>query len=64
MVAGAADQSNGQTYARSERREPGALTQGEAIQLLDSATGEMRRLPAAGDSRRPAGDDVEPEKDW
>ncbi len=64
VVAGPANQSQAQIGSPSARREPGALTQGEAIQLLDSAAGEVRRLPAAGDSRRPAGEDVEPQKDW
>ena len=64
QISGGANLSNAPERPGGERSAPGALTRGEATQLLDSVTGEMRPLPAAGDSRRPAAPDTEPEKDW
>jgi len=49
--------------AGDERKQPGALSRGEADQLLDSLDGQMQRLPMAAFGKRPAADD-QPVKDW
>ena len=46
------------------RRAPGALSPGEASQLLDSLDGQMQRLPMAAFGKRPSGGDEQPTKDW
>jgi Ca-activated chloride channel family protein len=64
IVSGAATPTKTEGRAASARRAPGALTRGEAIQLLDSLTGELRPPPAASDGRRGSATDAAPEKDW
>jgi Ca-activated chloride channel homolog len=46
-----------------QRKQPGALSRGEADQLLDSLDGQMQRLPMAGFGKRPPTDE-QPAKDW
>ncbi|HEY4188036.1 MAG TPA: VWA domain-containing protein [Polyangia bacterium] len=48
----------------SVRRAPGALSAREATQLLDSVSGELRRMPVASGNRHPRGDNDSPTKDW
>lgn len=45
-------------------RRPGALSRGEADQLLDSLDGQMQRLPMAGFGKRPSAHDDQPAQDW
>jgi Ca-activated chloride channel family protein len=65
VVSGQPGQSTGQESPAAARRDPGALTPGEAVQLLDSVSGELHRLPVA-DARRHQSIDNEgpPLKDW
>ena len=53
-----------QQEAPAARREPGGLTRSEAVQLLDSVSGELRRMPATGNNHAQARAEEAPEKDW
>jgi Ca-activated chloride channel family protein len=58
-------QSAGPARAADARRAPGALTPSEAVQLLDSVSGELHRLPVADARRRQSTDRERPPlKDW
>ncbi|HVT08525.1 MAG TPA: VWA domain-containing protein [Polyangia bacterium] len=63
---GAAGQRPDQTANRSQgtRRQPGALSWGEANQLLDSLDGQMQRLPMTAFGKRPSAGNDQPTKDW
>lgn len=64
-VVSGPDQPRGDDRASaSARPAPGALSRGEAMQLLDSVSGELRRLPVAAGNRRAHHDDESPTKDW
>ncbi len=61
--------ADGRPVATGERpgdrgKQPGALSRGEANQLLDSLDGQMQRLPMAAFGKRPAAADEQPTKDW
>jgi Ca-activated chloride channel family protein len=56
--------ANDERASDSARRAPGALSPAEATQLLDSVSGELRRLPVAAGNRRQRGDNDSPTKDW
>ena len=64
-ISSAADAPGGQQQeAPDARREPGGLTRSEAVQLLDSVSGELRRMPATGNNHAQARAEEAPEKDW
>jgi Ca-activated chloride channel family protein len=50
--------------ASDASKRPGALTRGEANQLLDSLDGQAQRLPMAGFAKRTSAADEQPTKDW
>ena len=65
VVSGQPGQPAGKEQPAAARRDPGALTASEAVQLLDSVSGEMHRLPVADARRRqPTNGDEPPLKDW
>ena len=65
VVSGQPGQSAGKDQSAVARRDPGALTPSEAVQLLDSVSGELHRLPVADARRRQStNSDGSPIKDW
>ena len=65
LVSGQPGQPGGKEPPAAARRDPGALTPSEAVQLLDSVSGELHRLPVADARRRqPTNGDEPPLKDW
>jgi Ca-activated chloride channel family protein len=65
VVSAQSGQSTTKDQAANARRDPGALTPREAVQLLDSVSGELHRLPVADARRRQSNNsDGTPIKDW
>jgi Ca-activated chloride channel family protein len=65
VVSAQPGQPAGQERSAVAKRAPGALTPDEAVQLLDSVSGELHRLPVADARRRPSNNsDDTPAKDW
>jgi Ca-activated chloride channel family protein len=65
VVSGQPGQSGGKEQPAGARRDPGALTPSEAVQLLDSVSGELHRVPVADARRRQSTNSDEPPlKDW
>ncbi len=65
VVSGPSDHAGANDQPAGARRDPGSLSANEAIQLLDSVSGELRRMPVASARRqKPNTDDNAPIKDW
>ena len=64
VVSGQPGQRADKVPSSGTRREPGALSASEAEQLLDSANGDLRRMPVAGTRQQRPNADAPPAKDW